>query len=122
VVVVLVLLLLLYTLYAYILLLNMLSAPLTANPQRELDFFKSKYYLLGKLVAARTRCCSPPVCRLLCGALFSNESAPAFHMRLQKPMNFDHQFFDFSKSHWHPHFSYGFDMTRSSHNTCDPPR
>ena len=49
---------------------------------------------------------------------FSNTSAPAFHLRLQKPMNSDHRFLHFSESHWEPHFSYGFDMTPSCYNTC----
>jgi len=42
--------------------------------------------------------------------MFSNVSALAFHMRLQKPMIFDHHFFDFSKCYWELHFSYVFDM------------
>ena len=93
--------------------------PPTVFPQRELEFCKSIYYLHGKSVGARTCLCASPVCHLLCGALFSNESAPAFHMRLQKPMKSDHRFFDFSKSHWRPHFSYVFDMMPSCYNTCD---
>ena len=60
-------------------------------PQRESNSDKSYTYLPEKSVPARTRPCSPPVCHLLCGVLFANESAPAFHMRLQKPMNFDHR-------------------------------
>ena len=96
--------------------------PLTVFPQRELEFCKSIYYLPGNPVGARTSCCASPVCHLLSGALFSNESAPAFHMRLQKPMNLDHRFFDFSKSHWRPHSSYVFDLTPSCYNTRDHPR
>ena len=92
--------------------------PTTVFPQRELEFFKSIYYLPGKSVGARTSCCASPVCHLLSGALFSNESAPAFHLRLQKPMNSDHHFLHCSKSHWELHFSYGFDMTSSCYNTC----
>ena len=107
--------------YIYIVVGQVIRTP-TVKPQREFDFFfKSIYYLPGKSVGARTRCCSPPVCHLLSGALFSNESAPAFHMRLQKPLKFDHRFFDFSKSHWRPHSSYVFDMTSSCYNTCDHP-
>ena len=58
-------------------------------------------------------------CEQLSGALFSNESAPAFHLRLQKQMNSEHRFCYFSKSYWELHFSYGFGMTSSCYNTCD---
>ena len=50
----------------------------------------------------------------------SNDSALVFHLRLQKPMNFDHHFLDFSKSHWELHFSYGFDIALTFDHRCDP--
>jgi len=50
--------------------------------------------------------------------MFSNTSAPAFHMRLQKPTIFDHHFFDFSKCYWELHFSYVFDMASTCYNNC----
>ena len=110
--------LLLNTIYTYILLLDKLTAHLFS--QLELEFCKSIYYLPGKSVAARTSCCSPPVCHLLCGALFSNESAPAFHMRLQKQLKFDHQFLHFFKSHWRAHSSYSFCMPSTCCKSCGP--
>ena len=36
------------------------------------------------------------------------------------PMFFVHSFYYFSKSHWRPHFSYGFDMTSTCCTSCDP--
>ena len=36
------------------------------------------------------------------------------------PMFFVYSFFYFSKSHWRPHFSYGFDMTSTCFKSCDP--
>ena len=94
--------------------------PTIVFPQRELNSFKSAYKRHEKLVPARTNLCAPPVCHLLSGALFSNESAPAFHLELQIPMNFDHRFFDFSKSHWELHFSYVFDIALTVDQRCDP--
>ena len=60
--------------------------PLTVKPQRELEFCKSISFFPGKSVPARTSCCASPVCQLFFGALFSNESAPAFRMLLQKQL------------------------------------
>ena len=82
--------------------------------------FFQKYLLFAWKVVSRQKV---PLCstcgRVRSGALFSNESAPAFHLRLQNPMNSEHRFFNFSKSYWEPHFSYGFGMTSSCYNTCD---
>ena len=60
-------------------------------------------------------CCAPPVSGLLSSALISTVSAPVSQKRQAKPMNFDHRFFDFSNSHWRPHFSYGFAMSSTCH-------
>ena len=110
-----------YYIYIYIyIVVGQVNRTPTVFSQLELEFCKSIYYLSGKSVAARTSCCSPHVCHLLCGALFSNESALAFHMRLQKPMKFDHQFLHFFKSHWRPHSSYSFCMPSTCCKSCGP--
>ena len=109
--------------YLYILLLYRLTVPLSISP--------GKLHILSKvsIIALKSREAAEPVfvLRLLPGGaasspnvINSNGSALAFHLRLQKPMNFDHHFFDFSKSHWELHFSYGFDIALTFDHRCDP--
>ena len=52
--------------------------------------------------------------------MFPTVSAHGCQMGQQTPMFFDHDFFNFSKSHWELHFSYVFDIALTVDQRCDP--
>ena len=89
--------------------------------RKTINYYKSICKTAGKLGAARTGCCSPPVPDHSPDATFTHISAPANHLVLQKPISRDHAFFDFSESHWRLHFTYIFTIPWTCYIGCDHP-
>ena len=106
--------------YIYILLLYRLSVPLSISP--------GKPYITSKVSINALKSRYPPERALLSQLRLVVHQTLRFPMPQRRhvtnphnnPMFLVHSFFYFSKYHWRPHFSYGFDMTSTCFKSCDP--